>query len=145
MPVDDPNTHTASIEVAAPAREVFEFMADGLRQTHWALGSADRRHLGDNLFVGESKFDGSELYVEINSYPELLLVDYSNGSAPDDLSPEVEVRVKPGSLFGRGDEVSVVIMTHFRRAGIDAEEWRLIYHLWKTEVHLIKGAIERGL
>lgn len=145
MPTDDPNSHTASIEVAVPAKQAFEFMADGLKQSHWALGSVDRRALGDGIFVGRSSFDGSDLYVKLDSYPDLLLVDYSVGDSPDDLTPEVEVRVRPGSWLGRDDSVSVVTMTIWKWAGVSDEEWAMHYHLWKTEVHLIKGAIERGL
>ena len=47
MPADDPNAHIASIEVAAPADVAFAYMADGMNQSHWALGSWDRSDEGD--------------------------------------------------------------------------------------------------
>ena len=145
MPVDDPNAHSASIEVAVPAEAAFAFMADGMKQTHWALGSVNRRPLGDNLFVGESSFDGAELYVKIASYPDLLLVDYSTGPSPDELTPAVEARIRRGEWLGRDPSVSVITLTLWKWAGASDEKWRLHYHLWQTEMHLIRGAIERGL
>jgi hypothetical protein len=145
MPVDDPNAHSASIEVAVPAEDAFAFMADGMKQTHWALGSVNRRPLGDNLFVGESSFDGADLYVKIASYPDLLLVDYSTGPAPDDLTPAVEARIRRGEWLGRDPSASVITLTLWKWAGASDEKWRMHYHLWQTEMHLIRGAIERGL
>lgn len=140
----DPNAICASVEVAVPARDAFEFMADGMKQEHWALGSLGREALGENLFRGKSSFDGSDLYVKIESYPELLLVDYSTGPSPDQLVPHVEARVRPGSWLRRDDSVCIVTLTIWRDDAND-EEWEFHFHLWRTEVRLIKGAIERGL
>jgi hypothetical protein len=140
----DPNAICASVEVAVPARTAFEFMADGLKQDHWALGSIGREALNDGLFRGKSSFDGSDLYVKLESDPDLLLVDYSTGPSPEELTPHVEARIRPGSWLGRDDSVSVVTLTIWRD-GQDDEDWEFHIHLWRTEVRLIKGAIERGL
>jgi hypothetical protein len=141
----DPNCHSASIEVAVPADTAFAFMADGMKQDHWALGSMNRRALGDGLFVGQSAFDGSDLYIKLVSYPELRLVDYYVGTDPDTLQPTVEARVKPGPVLGRDPDCCVVTLTLWRPAGASDDWWNLEYHVWKTEMGLIKGAIERGL
>jgi hypothetical protein len=140
----DPNAICASVEVAVPAPTAFEFMADGMKQDHWALGSTGREALGDGLFVGRNSFDGSELYVKLESYPDLLLVDYSTGPSPEQLVPHVEARIRPGSWLGRDDSVCVVTLTIWRDGDAD-EDWEFHFHLWRTEVRLIKGAIERGL
>ncbi|MBS1880056.1 MAG: hypothetical protein JST31_11115 [Actinobacteria bacterium] len=140
----DPNAICASIEVAVPAQTAFEFMADGLKQDHWALGSMGREDLGDDLYRGKSSFDGSDLYVKLFPDPELLLVDYSTGPSPEQLVPHVEARIRPGSWLGRDDSVSVVTLTIWRD-GEDDDEWEFHFHLWRTEIRLIKGAIERGL
>jgi hypothetical protein len=145
MPPNDRNAHAESIEVGVPAERAFAFMADGMKQNHWALGSQDRKALGDNLFVGQSSFDGSDLYVKIDSYPDLLLVDYSIGETPEAVSPAVEARIRRGSWLGRADDVSVITLTLWKWPSADQDEWEMHYHLWKTEMHLIKGAIERGL
>jgi hypothetical protein len=141
----DPIAICASVEVAVPAETAFAFMADGLKQDHWALGSMGREALGDGLFRGKSSFDGADLYVRLESYPELLLVDYATGPSPEELVPHVEARIRPGSWLGRDDAVSVVTLTIWRWAEADAEEWEFHLHLWRTEVRMIKGAIERGL
>lgn len=145
MPAEDKNAICASVEVAVPAATAFEFMADGLKQDHWALGSVNRRALGDGLFVGQSSFDGSNLYVRLQSDPDLLLVDYATGPSPEALVPRVEARIRPGSWLGREDSVSVVTLTIWRWAEADEEEWQFHHNLWRTEIRLIKGAIERGL
>jgi hypothetical protein len=145
MTADDPNAHSASIEVGVPAETAFAFMADGMKQSYWALGSVNRRELGGNLFVGQSSFDGTDLYVRIDSYPELLLVDYSTGSSPDELTPSVEARIRRGEWLGKEPSASVITLTLWRWSGADEERWQMHYHLWKTEMHLIKGALDRGL
>jgi hypothetical protein len=147
MSLVDPNAICASIEVKVPAATAFEFMADGLKQDHWALGSMGREEVGDGLFHGRSSFDGSDLYVRLDSDPDLLLVDYATGDSPDALLPKVEARIRPGSWLGLadGDDSCVVTLTIWRWPGADQDEWEFTEHLWRTEIRLIKGAIERGL
>jgi hypothetical protein len=147
MSMVDPYAICAGIEVAVPAETAFEFMADGMKQDHWALGSMGRESLGDGLFRGSSSFDGSDLYIRLASNRELLLVDYSVGDSPDRLLPHVEARIRPGSWIGleAGDAASVVTLTVWRWPKADPDEWEFHFHLWRTEVRLIKGAIEGGL
>jgi hypothetical protein len=135
----------AATEVAVPAEAAFAFMADGLKQDHWALGSMNRRALGDGLFIGQNQFDGSDLYVRLVSDPELLLVDYSTGPAPEQLTPRVEARVRRGAWLGLDESACVVTLTIWRWDGCSDEDWEFHHHLWRTEIRLIKGAIERGL
>jgi hypothetical protein len=141
----DKHAITAAIEVNLPAATAFEFMADGLKQDHWALGSMNRRSLGDGLFIGQNSFDGSDLYVRLASDPELLLVDYSTGPSSEELTPRVEARIRPGSWVGLDDSRSVVTLTIWRWDGCDEDTWEFHHNLWRVEVRLIKGAIERGL
>ncbi|MCW2954324.1 MAG: hypothetical protein JWQ48_3494 [Conexibacter sp.] len=137
-----PPAHCASVEVAVPARAAFDFMADGLKQTHWALGSWNRRELDDGVFVGTSRFTFEELYVRLEAHPELLLVDYHGGSDPDDLHWIVQARIVPGDQLGIGEQRSLVTLTTWRHATASDAEWDLTYHLWHTEVALIKGRLE---
>ena len=120
-------------------------MADGLKQDHWALGSVNRKALGDGLFIGQNSFDGSDLYVRLASDPDLLLVDYSTGPSPEELTPRVEARIRPGQWVGLDDSQSLVTLTIWRWEGCDEETWEFHHNLWRVEVKLIKGAIERGL
>jgi hypothetical protein len=147
MSLVDPHAICASAEVKVPAATAFEFMADGMKQDHWALGSMGREDLGDGLFRGKSSFDGTDLYVRLESDRDLLLVDYSVGLSPDCLLPHVEARIRPGSWVGldAGDGASVVTLTIWRGPGTAQDEWEFTEHLWRTEIRLIKGAIERGL
>lgn len=147
MSLVDPNAITASCEVKVPAETAFEFMADGMKQDHWALGSMGREDLGDGLFRGKSSFDGSDLYTHIDSDRRLLLVDYSVGDSAEEQLPHVEARIRPGSWIGlaAGDAACVVTLTIWRWPGVDQDEWEFTEHLWRTEIRLIQGAIERGL
>jgi hypothetical protein len=147
MSLVDPNAICASSEVKVPSATAFEFMADGMKQDHWALGSMGREDLGDGLFRGNSSFDGADLYVRLDSDRDLLLVDYSVGDSPDSLLPHVEARIRPGSWLGLpdGDDTCAVTLTIWRWPGVDQDEWEFTEHLWRTEIRLIKGAIERGL
>lgn len=144
MPVDDANAHSASIAVNVAADVAYAFLADGLNQSYWALGSLERRALGDDLYVGTSMFDGKELYVRLRPSTDLRLVDYFLGATPDALQHLVESRVIPGEELGRAPGTCVVTNTHWRPEDMDAEEWVMTYYLWKTEVYLIKGHLERS-
>jgi hypothetical protein len=147
MSLVDPNAICASSEVKVPAETAFEFMADGMKQDHWALGSMGREDLGGGLFRGKSSFDGTDLYVRLDSDRDRLLVDYSVGDTAEELLPHVEARIRRGSWIGLadGDEACVVTLTIWRWPGAEQDEWEFTEHLWRTEIRLIKGAIERGL
>ena len=86
--------------VAVGADTAFAFLADGMNQRFWALGSWDRREVGDGVFVGTSLLDGTELYVRPIPNPALLLVDFETGEDRRSLAHEVEARVVPGSALG---------------------------------------------
>jgi hypothetical protein len=73
------------------------------------------------------------------------LVDYSTGPSPEKLTPRVEARIRPGSWVGLNDSSSVVTLTIWRWDGCDEDTWQFHDHLWRVEIRLIKGAIERGL
>jgi hypothetical protein len=147
MSLVDPNAICSSIEVKVPAETAFEFMADGLKQDHWALGSMGRTEVSEGLFHGNSSFDGSDLWIRLDSDPDLLLVDYSVGGTAEELLPHVEARIRRGSWIGLddGDDACIVTLTIWRWPGVDQDEWEFTEHLWRTEIRLIKGAIERGL
>jgi hypothetical protein len=129
--------------VAAPADVAFGFMSDGLKQSRWALGSWDRRVYRDDIFVGTSLFNNNDLFVRLVSDAKLRLVDYYCGVDPDDLRHLVEARIIPGETLGFSATSSAVTLTTWREANISDEEWDITYHVWQTEIHLIKGNIER--
>ena len=142
MPADDPNAHTASIEVGASAERAYAFMADGMAQTHWALGSWQRRDEGDGLFSGVSLFDGERLFVRLDADAARRLVDYRIGGSPDELRHLVQARVMPGTELGRDPDRSVITLVVWRAAALTEEAWARTYHAFRTEVHLIKARVE---
>lgn len=143
VPTNDLNAHSASASVSVSAETAFEFLADGMNQSYWALGSLDRREIGPDTFVGTSMFDGNEEFVRLRPNSDLLLVDYFVGPSPEELTHLVESRVIPGVALGRPEGTCVVTNTVWRHDSLDEETWALMYHLWKTELYLIKGKLER--
>ena len=138
----DPYSHTASIHVDVDAATALAFMADGMEQTHWALGSVNRRRVpGTDVFVGTSSFTGKELYIRLVGDPERLLVDYYTGPAVDQLTRLIEARVQPGANVGLRPDQSVITLTAWRAGDSDAD-WERRYWVWHTEVHLIKARLE---
>jgi hypothetical protein len=113
-----------------------------MNQTHWALGSWNRRDEGDGLFSGVSLFDGERLYVRLDADAGRRLVDYRVGPAPDALRHLVQARVMPGAELGRDPGTSVVTLVIWRGAGMTPEAWARTYHAFRTEVHLIRARIE---
>lgn len=129
--------------VEVEAADAFAFLADGMNQTYWALGSWDRRRLADDTFVGTSMFDGSELVVRLIPRPELLQVDFEVGAEPGALAHAVEARVIPGPTLGHAAARCLVVMTVFRGADTPDDTWERLWHCFETEIHMVKGRIER--
>ena len=135
---------TVAAHVAVSAEEAFAFLADGMNQRYWALGSWDRRAVGDGVFVGTSLLDGTELYVRVVPQPDLLLVDFQTGTGPESLAHEVEARVVPGPTLGHPEGTCLVVLTVFRLASVDDESWEQAWHMFQTEIQMIKGRLEIG-
>lgn len=130
--------------VAVEPEEAFAFLADGLNQRYWALGSWDRRKIGDDLFAGTSLFDGSELVVRLIPRPELLLVDFETGPTADALAHAVTARVIAGPVLGHPAGTCLLTVTVFRAAAVDDDTWQRLWHIFETEIHMIKGRLEIG-
>ena len=136
--------HCVTVRVDVEPAKVFAFLADGMNQSYWALGSWDRRAVGDGVFVGTSLFSGRELYVRPVPRPELLTVDFETGAAPDDLCHHVEARVIPAEMLGGRPGSCVLSLTVWRSADVDDATWELLGHTFATEIHMIKGRLEVG-
>ena len=136
--------HGASAEVAVPAAAAFAYLADGLKQGEWALGSWQREQIGDRLYRGVSLFDGSEAFVRISADPDQLLVDYEVGPALERMLRVNAARVVPGPLLGRPEGTCVVTLMKWRAAAQGEAEWRRACVIFDTEIHMIKGRLELG-
>ena len=134
----------ASVEVAVSAERAFAYLADGIRQGEWTLGSWNRERVGPQLFRGRSLFDGSEAFIRISADPAQLLVDYEVGPAPDRLLRVNSARAVPGPLVGRDEGTCVVALMKWRLPDQDDEAWRRACVTFATEVHMIKGRLELG-
>jgi hypothetical protein len=142
MSTPDPHVQAASIVVDVPADKAYRFMASGLEQANWALGSWDRKEAEGDVFVGVSRFSYKELFVRLVGDDDKLLVDYFTGSSPDDLVWRVQSRVVPGELLGYTDQQCVVTIIKWRPKDLSDAEWLQQHHVWQTEVQLIKGRLE---
>lgn len=140
---EDPYCHTASVAVDTSAQAAFTYLADGLQQGEWTLGAAERRPAGEGLVVGTSVFDGGEVYVRIVADPEHLLVGCWVGPAPEALIPRIWIRVVPAEHLERPAGTCVVTLLAWRPSGQSDDSWRLTRTAHETEVHLIKGFLER--
>jgi hypothetical protein len=138
------HAHEASIEIAVPADAAFAYIASGMKQGEWALGSWNRREAADGIFVGNSLFDGSELSIRLTAHPELMLVVYDTGTSADDLRPLVWGRVVPGPVVGLAGDHCVLTITIWRGAGMSEGDWELTSHTFPTELRMIKGRLELG-
>ena len=136
--------HAASIEVAVPAETAFAYLADGLKQSDWTLGSWDREQIGNQLFKGTSLFNGAETFVRITAHPEQLLVDYEVGPALDQMHRVNSARAVAGPLVGRAEGTCVVTLMKWRTASETDEHWRRGCITFDTEIHMIKGRLEIG-
>lgn len=141
----DPHCHSSSILVARPAAQVFDLMADGIRQGHWAWGSAEREDLGGGLYRGTSVFDGGRTFVRLLPDPERLIVDYEVGRSREAMQFRNMARVLPGPLLGHGEDACVVSLLTWRLASQTDEQWVQMGTVHEAEMFLIRGLAERGL
>lgn len=138
-----PRALTSSIGVSVSPQVAFDFMADGMKQTHWALGSMDRRKLHDGIFVGTSRWTFEPLYVDVRSDRDLLLVDYYGGNSAEvsEMRWLVSARIVPGRhCYGESrpyPDGSLIVMTVWRGPDTTDEKWNLTQHVWPTEIALI--------
>jgi hypothetical protein len=136
--------HAASIEIAVPAETAFAYLADGLKQGDWTLGSWNREQISEHLFRGTSLFNGADTFVRIMAHPEQLLVDYDVGPALDRMHRLNSARAVPGPLVGRAAGTCVVQLTKWRLPEEDDVQWRRGCATFDTEIHMIKGRLELG-
>jgi hypothetical protein len=136
--------HAATVLVAVPAEIAFAYLADGLKQSDWALGSWNREDVGDGLFRGLSLFDGGETYVRLEPDPARLLVDYWVGPAPDRLLRVNSARVVPGPAVGHPEATCLVTLTKWRTPAQPDDDWERACATFDTEVHMIRGRLEVG-
>lgn len=134
----------ASVEVAVEAGRAFDYLADGLKQGEWALGSWNRTRREDGLFSGRSLFDGRELLIKLVPIREQLLVEYHVGRSPDALLPLVWARVVPGEVVGIGADRCLITLVIWRTTAESDATWALLGHTFPTEVQMIKGRLELG-
>jgi hypothetical protein len=137
--------HAASAIVEVPAEEAFAYVADGLRQSQWAFGSWDREQVGESLFRGRSLFDDGVTYVRVDARPDLLLVDYFVGPAPDRLLRVNCVRVVPGAIIGQGADRCVVSLMKWRSGAQTDDEWRQAVATFDVEIMVIRRRLEAGV
>ena len=136
--------HAATVLVEVPAETAFAYVADGLKQADWTLGSWNREQVGNGLFRGTSLFDGSATYVRIDAEPERLLVDYWVGPDRDSLLRVNSARVVPGPAVGHPEGTCLVTLTKWRTPSQSDDEWERCCVTFDTEVHMIKGRLELG-
>ena len=115
-----------------------------MKQGEWALGSWNRRRVGDGLFAGTSLFDGRELLIRLEANAKLMLVEYHVGRSADALAPLVWGRIVPGPVVGLGEDRCILTLVVWRSAGEAPESWDLLGHTFPTEVQMVKGRLELG-
>ena len=140
----DPYCHTASIEVDAAPEDAFGWMADGLRQGEWALGSLNRETVGDDLFRGLSWFDAGDTFVRITAERERLMIHYEVGRSPEAVLPRTVARVVPGPVVGLPEGRCLVTLMVWRDVNQPEERWRQQCIVHKAEMYRIRHLVESG-
>ena len=135
--------HSSTIEINAPAGIAFDYLSDGVAQGDWTLGSMERRKLEKNLYRGRSLFDGAELFIRIDADADRLMIHYHVGGDMDNLQPRNLVRVVPGAVVGKQDNICLVTLLTWRSAQADDAKWKLTCVSHETEMFIIKNRLEQ--
>lgn len=142
MDISDHYCHTCSCAVDAPARQAFNYMADGIKQGEWTFGSWDRRQVGDQLFVGRSMFDDKETFIRIDADEERLVIYYGIGEDPEHLQMRNMARIVRGQDLGWEDSRSLVTLLAWRSAFMNDDRWKQLCVSHETQMFIIKARIE---
>jgi hypothetical protein len=142
MYTGDTICHTSTIQVNVRAKSAFDYLSDGVAQGDWTLGSMERRQIDDDLFSGTSIFSGAELFIKIDTDPSRLIIYYHVGLEMDKLQPRNMVRVIPGSVLGKTDDVCLVTLLTWRSDNVDDDKWKLTCVSHETEMFIIKNRLE---
>jgi hypothetical protein len=137
-------SHSATAEVAVPAEKAFAYLADGLKQSDWTLGSWNREQIGDDLFRGTSLFNGGTTYVRLCPDADALLVDYWVGPSQEAMLRVNSARVVPGPAVGRAEGTCLVTLIKWRAPAESDDDWARACVTFDTEIHMIKGRLELG-
>lgn len=140
MLLTDALIHTASIPIAAKPSALFGYVSDGRRLGEWAFGSWNTRLFKDDVYIGQSLFDGKELYIRVKPYPPMLQIDFEVGRAPDQLLPRITARILPPELVGISEEHSLFSIISWRTKDIPDERWRLTCAAHEAEVFRLRHA-----
>jgi len=139
---DTPICHVASSVVDAPEDYAFDHLADPTLLGRWALGCMDIEATDDpEVFAGRSLFDGSAVFVHIETERALGLIDYYVGDRQA-RAPRIFIRVAPAALCGLAGKQCAVALTAWRHADMDDRRWRHLRTTHETEVLLLKAQIE---
>lgn len=135
-------SHAASIRIAAPARPVFDFLADPLRLGNWSLGCMGTRATdAPGVYTGHSLFDGAQGWFAIDADEQRLSIDYRVGPR-DALVHRISARVMSGPTLGLGGMECVATLIAWRPASMADERWARLCATHEAEMFLIKSQIE---
>jgi uncharacterized protein YndB with AHSA1/START domain len=139
------NAHTDFIRISRPANEVFAFMSDHTKLSLWSFGTWKTEFIPETGIVrGWSMKDGSKIYLKIQPYKDIGLIDYLLGPEPDALVARIFVRIVAGSNLGGIDDECGLTMTALRTKDMDDLRWNSLIAAHVVELDLIKSAIETG-
>lgn len=135
-------SHCVTALIDAPARAVFDFMADPIALGRWSLGCMSTRPADDaGVYTGFSFFDGSQAWFEIDAREDLLLIDYHIGSRERRV-PRISARAIPAEVCGLVEGQCYLTLTAWRALAMDDPRWRRLCATHETEIWLIKAQIE---
>ena len=142
MNLTDPLCHSATLPIAVPALEAFEFMTDTDMMGQWSFGTWGLKPAGNGLYVGSSLFADHETYCRLKISRTLLQLDYEVGADPANLVPRIIARVTPGEHVGRGAHNCLVSLISWRSEAVSDERWSLTCAAHETEIFRIRHLIE---
>ena len=142
MNLSDPLCHTATLPIAVPALEAYEFLTDMEMMGQWAFGAWGLKPAGNDTFVGKSLYEDLEVYCRLKANRDLLQLDYETGEDPALLAPRIISRVIPGENVGRGSGHCLLSLVAWRSETSSAERWRLTCATHEAEIFRIRHLVE---
>ena len=142
MNLSDPLCHTATLPIAVPALEAFEFLTDTEMMGQWAFGAWGLKPAGSDTFIGKSLYEDLEVYCRLKARRDLLQLDYEVGEDPALLVTRIISKVIPGENVGRGADNCLLSLISWRSSAVSDERWRLGCATHEAEIFRIRHLIE---
>lgn len=137
------DTHIVNVHIDAPARDVFDYVADGRNMADWSLGGFHTEHASPTYYSGRSLIDGELIHVEIEADQSQLTVQFRVGATRDQMHGNIRCEILPKAVLDLPANTCVLSLIAWRPQLMSADRWRQLCASHELEVLIIRNRFNK--